>query len=166
MGQVRNRPRAVNRFLDAAAEECGLTSPVDVYDRSGARIDIDFHMAPSGVVALDLPLVEPFVSAGHGNQADPVGDVDSRLNWERSGTGVDFCHWFLNVSKVGGRRGNSESDHGQSDGGHQIISHDLLQNARSDAAGILDKRMAAEDRSASPRDHFQAIRWRETEVGG
>jgi hypothetical protein len=40
----------------------------------------------------------------------------------------------------------------------------VLQNARSDAADILDKRMAAEGRSASPRDHFQAIRWRETEV--
>jgi hypothetical protein len=46
----------------------------------------------------------------------------------------------------------------------------VLQNARSDAADIaadiLDKRMAAEGRSASPRDNFQAIRWRETEVGG
>jgi hypothetical protein len=32
----------------------------------------------------------------------------------------------------------------------------VLQNARSDAADILDKRMAAEGRSASSRDHFQA----------
>jgi len=49
------------------------TSPIDVYNRTGARIDIDFYITSGDVIALNLLFVEPFVRAGHGKPSRAPG---------------------------------------------------------------------------------------------